>query len=69
MPSMALGDTFLNDTPFNTVNKLAAGITDNYATGLLCEALASRTPITIAPMVNNRLWPHPAWQHNHLDLL
>jgi Flavoprotein len=27
---------------FNTVNKLAAGIMDNYATGLLCEALASR---------------------------
>lgn len=53
---------------FNTVNKLAAGIMDNYATGLLCEALASRTPITIAPMVNNRLWPHPAWQHN-LELL
>ena len=53
---------------FNTVNKLAAGIMDNYATGLLCEALASQTPITIAPMVNNRLWPHPAWQHN-LDLL
>lgn len=53
---------------FNTVNKLAAGIMDNYATGLLCEALASRIPITIAPMVNHRLWPHPAWQHN-LDLL
>jgi phosphopantothenoylcysteine synthetase/decarboxylase len=53
---------------FNTVNKLAAGIMDNYATGLLCEALASRTPITIAPMVNHRLWSHPAWQHN-LDLL
>jgi phosphopantothenoylcysteine synthetase/decarboxylase len=53
---------------FNTVNKLAAGIMDNYATGLLCEALASWIPITIAPMVNNRLWPHPAWQRN-LDTL
>ncbi|MGH3868904.1 MAG: flavoprotein [Pseudonocardiaceae bacterium] len=49
---------------FNTVNKLAAGIMDNYATGLLCEALAARTPMTIAPMVNNRLWSHPAWQHS-----
>jgi hypothetical protein len=37
MPSMALGDTFLNDTPFNTVNKLAAGITDNYATGVAIQ--------------------------------
>jgi phosphopantothenoylcysteine synthetase/decarboxylase len=53
---------------FNTVNKLAAGIMDNYAAGLLCEALASRTPMTIAPMINNRLWSHPAWQHN-LDML
>lgn len=53
---------------FNTVNKLASGIMDTYPTGLLCEALASRTPMTIAPMVNNRLWPHPAWQRN-LDML
>jgi phosphopantothenoylcysteine synthetase/decarboxylase len=53
---------------FNTVNKLAAGIMDNYVAGLLCEALASRTPLTIVPMVNNRLWPHPVWQHN-LDML
>lgn len=53
---------------FNTVNKLVAGIMDNYATGLLCEALASGIPITIAPMVNNRLWPHPVWQRN-LDTL
>ena len=53
---------------FNTVNKLAAGIMDNYAAGLLCEALASRIPITIAPVVSNRLWSHPAWQRN-LDML
>jgi len=53
---------------FNTINKLAAGIMDNYPAGLLCEALATRTPITIAPMVSNRLWDHPAWQRN-LDIL
>jgi phosphopantothenoylcysteine synthetase/decarboxylase len=53
---------------FNTVNKLVAGIMDNYATGLLGEALASLIPMTIVPMVNNRLWPHPTWQHN-LDTL
>jgi phosphopantothenoylcysteine synthetase/decarboxylase len=53
---------------FNTVNKLAAGIMDTYAAGLLCEALASQIPLTVAPMVSNRLWPHPAWQHN-LDML
>lgn len=53
---------------FNTVNKLAAGIMDTYAAGLLCEAFASQIPLTVAPMVSSRLWPHPAWQRN-LDLL
>lgn len=53
---------------FNTVNKLAAGIMDTYAAGLLCEALASQIPITLAPMVSTRLWPHPVWTHN-LDML
>jgi hypothetical protein len=53
---------------FNTLNKLATGIMDNYAAGLLCEALASQIPLTVALMVSNRLWPHPAWQHN-LDML
>jgi flavoprotein len=53
---------------FNSVNKLAAGIMDTYAAGLLCEALASQIPLTLAPMVSSRLWPHPAWQRN-LDLL
>lgn len=53
---------------FNTVNKLATGIIDTYAAGLLCEALASQIPITLAPMVSTRLWPHPAWVHN-LDML
>jgi phosphopantothenoylcysteine synthetase/decarboxylase len=53
---------------FNTVNKLAVGIMDTYAAGVLCEALASRVPITVVPMVSTRLWPHPAWAH-HLDML
>jgi phosphopantothenoylcysteine synthetase/decarboxylase len=53
---------------FNTVNKLAVGIMDTYAAGVLCEALASRIPITVVPMVSTRLWRHPAWAHN-LDML
>jgi phosphopantothenoylcysteine synthetase/decarboxylase len=53
---------------FNTVNKLAVGIMDTYAAGVLCEALASRIPITMVPMVSTRLWHHPAWAHN-LDVL
>src|SRR5215475_1496402 len=49
---------------FNSVNKLAAGIMDTYAAGILCESLASRTPMTILPMVSTRLWDHPAWRPN-----
>ncbi len=49
---------------FNSVNKLAAGIMDTYAAGIMCEALASHTPMTVLPMVSTRLWDHPAWQPN-----
>jgi phosphopantothenoylcysteine synthetase/decarboxylase len=49
---------------FNSVNKLAAGIMDTYAAGIMCEALASHTPTTILPMVSTRLWDHPVWQPN-----
>ena len=53
---------------FNSVNKLATGIMDNYAAGLVCEALASGTPLTIVPMVSDALWGHPAWK-GHCETL
>jgi phosphopantothenoylcysteine synthetase/decarboxylase len=49
---------------FNTVNKLAAGIADDYPTGFLCEALGARVPLTVVPLVSDRLWGHPAWERN-----
>jgi phosphopantothenoylcysteine synthetase/decarboxylase len=49
---------------FNTVNKLAAGIADDYAAGFLCEALAAQLPMTVVPMVSKRLWGHPVWSRN-----
>jgi phosphopantothenoylcysteine synthetase/decarboxylase len=49
---------------FNTVGKLASGIADTYAHSLLCEALGDGVPILAVPMVNNRLWGHPAWEEN-----
>jgi phosphopantothenoylcysteine synthetase/decarboxylase len=49
---------------FNSVNKLAAGIMDGYAAGILCESLAAGTPMTVLPMVSDRLWGHPAWPRN-----
>jgi phosphopantothenoylcysteine synthetase/decarboxylase len=48
----------------NTGSKLAAGIMDNYAVGVLCEALAVGTPIVAVTMVNERLWQHPSWSRN-----
>lgn len=47
---------------FNTVNKWAAGLADNYAMGFLCEALGLRVPIVAVPMLKDELWRHPAWQ-------
>lgn len=44
---------------FNTVNKVAAGIADNYATALICESLGLKTPMVIVPIINRRLWGHP----------
>jgi phosphopantothenoylcysteine synthetase/decarboxylase len=49
---------------FNTVNKLAVGIADTYAASALGEALGSGIPIAVVPMVNEKLWGHPAWEPN-----
>jgi phosphopantothenoylcysteine synthetase/decarboxylase len=53
---------------FNTLNKLVAGIADNYACSVLCSALGESLPILVAPMVNDKLWGHSAWP-NTLDSL
>lgn len=46
---------------FNTANKIVAGVMDTGATGVLCDALGAGVPIVAVPMVNTRLWAHPAW--------
>jgi hypothetical protein len=46
---------------FNTANKVAAGIMDRSAAGVLCDALGAGIPVVAVLMVNNRLWGHPAW--------
>jgi len=45
---------------FNTLNKVATGIADSYATALICETLGMRNPILVIPMVNHKLWGHLA---------
>lgn len=52
----------------NSAAKAATGIMDTYATGVLVDAVAVGTPLTLVVMVSNRLWPHPAWAR-HLQSL
>jgi phosphopantothenoylcysteine decarboxylase / phosphopantothenate---cysteine ligase len=49
----------------NTIAKLAHGMSDNLLTS---AALASPAPLVIAPAMNDRMYEHPATQHN-LDTL
>jgi phosphopantothenoylcysteine synthetase/decarboxylase len=53
---------------FNTIGKAALGIADTYAHSQLCEAIGSELPIVMVPMLNNKLWGHPALA-GHLQTL
>jgi phosphopantothenoylcysteine synthetase/decarboxylase len=53
---------------FNTINKLAAGIADTLALGLLCEYLALGVPIVLAPNVNPTLARHPGYGRSLAEL-
>ena len=46
---------------FNTVNKLANGISDTLAVGVVCEALGNRRPIIVAPWMNRALASYSAY--------
>ncbi len=46
---------------FNTINKLAAGISDTLALGLLNEAIGTGLPIIAVPFPNQELAQHPAF--------
>jgi phosphopantothenoylcysteine synthetase/decarboxylase len=52
----------------NTISKAALGIADTYAHSQLCEAIGNRLPIVMVPMINNKLWGHPALA-GHLQTL
>ena len=40
---------------FNTVNKVAAGITDTYALGVVADAIGAGKPVVVVPYVNAEL--------------
>ena len=45
---------------FNTLNKWAAGIADNYALGILNESISLARKTIAIPMIGHRFWNHPA---------
>ncbi|MFG2778284.1 flavoprotein [Streptomyces prunicolor] len=49
---------------FNTVNKWAAGISDNLALGILCEAPAMGVPVAVLPYLNSAQAAHPAYRQS-----
>jgi phosphopantothenoylcysteine decarboxylase len=44
---------------FNSLNKLAAGIADTLALSIVAEAIGRRTPVIVAPSLNQPLLDHP----------
>ena len=53
---------------FSTVNKLAHGISDTLALGLLNEAIGMGLPIIVVPWPNLPLSRHPAFERSVADL-
>lgn len=49
---------------FNTVNKVAAGISDTLALGLINEAIGFSKPVILAPWPNQQLVKHPAFDRS-----
>jgi phosphopantothenoylcysteine synthetase/decarboxylase len=47
---------------FNSLNKLAHGIADNLAMSVVAEAIGRRTPVIVAPSLNQPLLEHPQAQ-------
>jgi phosphopantothenoylcysteine synthetase/decarboxylase len=53
---------------FNTINKLAAGISDTLALGLVNEAVGLGRPIIAVPWPNTALARHPAFRRSVAEL-
>ena len=54
---------------FNSLNKLAGGIADNLTLSIVAEAIGRRTPVIVAPSLNQPLLDHPAAQASLRTLL
>ena len=54
---------------FNSLNKLAGGIADSLALSVVAEAIGRRTPVIVAPSLNQPLLDHPRAQESLRTLL
>ena len=53
---------------YNTINKWAQGISDNYALGILAEAIGLGICVVVLPFVNAALAAHPAFRRSVCEL-
>jgi phosphopantothenoylcysteine synthetase/decarboxylase len=59
LPRPPFGLVLVAPCSFNSLNKLAAGIADNLALSVVAEAIGRRTPVIVAPSLNQPLLDHP----------
>jgi phosphopantothenoylcysteine synthetase/decarboxylase len=60
-PFPAADGLILAGASFNTLNKLAQGITDTLVLSTVVEAVGMDIPVVLLPFFNNALGKHPAW--------
>jgi phosphopantothenoylcysteine synthetase/decarboxylase len=61
-PRPPLGVVLFAPCSFNSLNKLASGIADTLALSVTAEAIGRRTPVIVAPSLNQPLLDHPMAQ-------
>ncbi|MGE0225982.1 MAG: flavoprotein [Acetobacteraceae bacterium] len=61
-PRPPLGVVLFAPCSFNSLNKLAQGIADTLALSVAAEAIGRRTPVIVAPSLNQPLFEHPVAQ-------
>jgi phosphopantothenoylcysteine synthetase/decarboxylase len=62
LPNAARGVVLFAPCSFNSLNKLAHGITDNLALSVVAEAIGRGTPVIVGPSLNAPLLIHPVAQ-------
>jgi phosphopantothenoylcysteine decarboxylase len=61
-PRPPFGVVLFAPCSFNSLNKLAHGIADSLALSVAAEAIGRRTPVIVAPSLNQPLLEHPVAQ-------